>query len=607
MRRVWTEDEVEVDGPQLPHPRHVDAAAGPPQQPHPPIWIGGNSTAAIRRAAERGQGWVPFPNPAGVSSRVRTPAAVEPRRARAAAWQIAARARGRDRPHRADRRVLLTLRRRCRRRRSTSCDALEGLGVTWAVLHVAGGHDPRRVDRRGAAARPTTVIAPYRAARVAARSGSATTASLSCVDAPQPGALPQRVELRGGAFAPAGCEREHQRVGRLRERVARAGLQLRVDHDDPPARLPTRPLQLRRMRTQSSSLQSCSTAVSRCTSKPAGTDFEEVAGDELGAVGDSRLRERRERAGARLGQIEHRARERRAATRATGRSTDPCRRRRRAPPGRRPDRAILRSSAPGAARRPPSRRGTRRPPRDARRDSRRSRRRGSRPPGRCRRAPRRGSASTRSSSTAPRGSCTHPAPAAVAREQPGHPIRRVSATPVAATHPRDARYDEQAIERGRVATGGGRELRGRARAMHAVGKVELHRARTARARRARPGTVPSRSASGARADRSVHASSPAHACGAADRERGRDRRDTGLARAGSAARFGAALTRPARRWLLAHVVVHHVVAQREQIAAHRRVRGIVEAVHELARILLEVVQLADRLLEVAVQLVARRS
>ena len=36
----------------------------------PPIWIGGNSRDAIRRAVERGDGWVPFPNPA-TAARVR--------------------------------------------------------------------------------------------------------------------------------------------------------------------------------------------------------------------------------------------------------------------------------------------------------------------------------------------------------------------------------------------------------------------------------------------------------------------------------------------------------------------------------------------------------
>jgi probable F420-dependent oxidoreductase len=31
------------------------------QQPHPPIWAGGNSSAAIRRAIAHGDGWSPFP------------------------------------------------------------------------------------------------------------------------------------------------------------------------------------------------------------------------------------------------------------------------------------------------------------------------------------------------------------------------------------------------------------------------------------------------------------------------------------------------------------------------------------------------------------------
>jgi probable F420-dependent oxidoreductase len=45
----------------------------PVQQPHPPIWVGGNSRGAIRRAVERGDGWVPFPNPPSAARAVRTP------------------------------------------------------------------------------------------------------------------------------------------------------------------------------------------------------------------------------------------------------------------------------------------------------------------------------------------------------------------------------------------------------------------------------------------------------------------------------------------------------------------------------------------------------
>jgi probable F420-dependent oxidoreductase len=45
----------------------------PAARPCPPIWIGGNSRGAIRRAVERGDGWVPFPNPASAARAVRTP------------------------------------------------------------------------------------------------------------------------------------------------------------------------------------------------------------------------------------------------------------------------------------------------------------------------------------------------------------------------------------------------------------------------------------------------------------------------------------------------------------------------------------------------------
>jgi probable F420-dependent oxidoreductase len=72
MRRVWSEDDVAVDGLHF-HSRGTTMWPRPTHQPFPPIWIGGNSTAAMRRAVERAEGWVPFPNPAAASMRVRTP------------------------------------------------------------------------------------------------------------------------------------------------------------------------------------------------------------------------------------------------------------------------------------------------------------------------------------------------------------------------------------------------------------------------------------------------------------------------------------------------------------------------------------------------------
>lgn len=39
--------------------RDLGVAPRPVQQPRPPIWIGGSTTAALKRAAERGDGWLP--------------------------------------------------------------------------------------------------------------------------------------------------------------------------------------------------------------------------------------------------------------------------------------------------------------------------------------------------------------------------------------------------------------------------------------------------------------------------------------------------------------------------------------------------------------------
>jgi len=59
MKRAWSGERVAFEGRRftaddiLPRPLPV-------QKPHPPIWGGGNSTAAIRWAAEHCDGWSPF-------------------------------------------------------------------------------------------------------------------------------------------------------------------------------------------------------------------------------------------------------------------------------------------------------------------------------------------------------------------------------------------------------------------------------------------------------------------------------------------------------------------------------------------------------------------
>jgi probable F420-dependent oxidoreductase len=70
LRAVWRGEEIARTG------RHFNAR-GVAMRPVParplPIWVGGNSAAAIRRAAERGDGWVPFPNAPSIARTVRTP------------------------------------------------------------------------------------------------------------------------------------------------------------------------------------------------------------------------------------------------------------------------------------------------------------------------------------------------------------------------------------------------------------------------------------------------------------------------------------------------------------------------------------------------------
>lgn len=58
LRRLWIEDAVSFEGETFRF-RDVTISPKPVQKPCPPIWIGGNSDAAMQRTARLGDGWLP--------------------------------------------------------------------------------------------------------------------------------------------------------------------------------------------------------------------------------------------------------------------------------------------------------------------------------------------------------------------------------------------------------------------------------------------------------------------------------------------------------------------------------------------------------------------
>ena len=73
IRTIWTTDDVSYEGRHF-TAQGITAHPRPLSRPHPPIWIGGNTSAARRRVAEYGDGWCPFPAPAGLAQTARTDA-----------------------------------------------------------------------------------------------------------------------------------------------------------------------------------------------------------------------------------------------------------------------------------------------------------------------------------------------------------------------------------------------------------------------------------------------------------------------------------------------------------------------------------------------------
>ncbi len=99
MRAAWTGESVVMAG------HHFRAAGNtmlptPAQPGGPPIWVGGNSRRAMRRAVELADGWVPMPSPTRAAKRLRTPGieSVEDLRARIDEARAHADATGRTTP-----------------------------------------------------------------------------------------------------------------------------------------------------------------------------------------------------------------------------------------------------------------------------------------------------------------------------------------------------------------------------------------------------------------------------------------------------------------------------------------------------------------------------
>lgn len=72
FQSAWSGEPVDREGPGY---RAVATVVRPLplQLPQPPIWVGGNSVAAMRRAVRFGQGWSPMPSPRAAAPHLGTP------------------------------------------------------------------------------------------------------------------------------------------------------------------------------------------------------------------------------------------------------------------------------------------------------------------------------------------------------------------------------------------------------------------------------------------------------------------------------------------------------------------------------------------------------
>ncbi len=73
MKVAWTQDHFDFVGRHFAAHGHT-VLPKPVQKPHPPLWVGGNSKRAIRRAVELCDGWIPIINFSQHVERRKTPA-----------------------------------------------------------------------------------------------------------------------------------------------------------------------------------------------------------------------------------------------------------------------------------------------------------------------------------------------------------------------------------------------------------------------------------------------------------------------------------------------------------------------------------------------------
>jgi probable F420-dependent oxidoreductase len=71
IKAIWTGDDISFEGRHF-SANGITAHPRPVSDPHPPIWVGGNTGAARRRVADKGDGWCPFAAPPALAQTART-------------------------------------------------------------------------------------------------------------------------------------------------------------------------------------------------------------------------------------------------------------------------------------------------------------------------------------------------------------------------------------------------------------------------------------------------------------------------------------------------------------------------------------------------------